>query len=116
MKPVWSTPGLWPYYERMQLQDIELNWAGDRIQDDSLKKDAWWARWLLNRIGKHPKSWVPIARLQRDSLIYFGGAPSDAAFRAAAKAMGARVNRTHVGYDMIACDRLLWDLVKDVAI
>jgi hypothetical protein len=99
---------LWPPYERMRLMPHELAWA----RGHPLAKDVWWARWILKNIGKHDRAWVPIARLQRDSEVYVGKQLDADAFRVAAQRSGARVREDAVGYDMRACDHMLWDTVE----
>lgn len=85
----------------------ELAWCPDK----NIATDVWWARYILNRIGKHERTWVPIERLQRDSEVYVGKRLDAEALRTAARLSGARVQRDAVGYDMRACDRLLWQTV-----
>lgn len=94
---------LWPLHERVRLMPHELAWGGSA--------DAWWARWILKRIGKHDRAWVPIERIQRDSEVYVGKRLDAGAVRHAARLSGARVRDDAVGYDMRACDRLLWETV-----
>lgn len=103
---------LWPPYERMRLTHQELGWLARA--PEALRRDVWFARMLLKWIGRHDLAWVSIKRLRADSLVHFGGEPSAEAFREAARALGGRVSETHVGFDIRACDRLLWEAVKDV--
>lgn len=100
---------LWPIYDRVRLMPHELAWSG--CPDDPLARDVWWARHILNQIGKHDRCWVHVERIQRDSELYVGRRLDAEAVRRAARRSGARVREDAVGYDMRACDRLLWDTV-----
>lgn len=100
---------LWPLYDRVRLMPHELAWCGR--PDSPLATDVWWARYILGRIGKHDRAWVPIARLQRDAELYVGKRLDAEAVRTAARLSGGRVRTDAVGYDMRACDRLMWETV-----
>lgn len=99
-----------PPHEKIRLMPHELSWCGD--PDSPLAADAWWARWILNLIGKSDRTWIATKRLSRDSEVYIGKQIPEAAFVLAARRSGARVRDDAVGYDMIACDRMFWDTVQ----
>jgi hypothetical protein len=96
---------LWPLADRVRLAPLELAWA-DRPDDPALSREVWWARWVLDMIGRHPSAWVPVRRLVWESEAYVGRQLSEEAFRVAARRNGARVRPDAVGYDMAAFDRI----------
>ena len=106
---------LWPEYRRMRLMEHELAWGGEGVPE-GLRGDVWWARYVLRRIPRHERAWVPISKLQRYAGVCIGGEPAPEAFRLAARRMGARVREDAVGCDVRVCDRLYWELVESATV